>query len=86
MNTNEIKKALKKWNTLAISRIALTDNYVEDEYESYFDYIWYSSLVEVDIYREHPENSDLNKRSFNGTMKWLKDYQALTTEFKESRI
>lgn len=85
----EIEKALKKWKRIKVSKLAITNDREEGNYESYFDYIWWRSLHEYDLYRENEideEEDHLDKRSATTTLKWLKENQNLTTEFKDVKI
>ncbi|MEG1482586.1 hypothetical protein [Clostridium sp.] len=82
----KIEKALKKWNRLKVSQLALIDNC--DEHENYFDHIWWRTLHEYDMYDEGQideefKNEHLNKQTAKTTYKWLKDNQDLTIEFKD---
>lgn len=87
--TAEVEKAIKKWNKLKVSKIALVDDSmetIEKEYQSYFDYIWYRTLFEYDLYIENQDNNQLTTTTAKSTFKWLKENRHLTKEFSKVSI
>lgn len=77
---------LQRWGRLKVSKCVDFDQI--DNFYSVFDCAWWRTLIELDMYEEDLKEgvNKINKRNFNSALKWLKETQNLTIDFKKVKI
>lgn len=83
-----IEQAMKKLSRIKVGRLYNND-IPDNSWKSEFDFTWWMVLVECDLYRQGEIDEDdehLDSKSLKTALKWLKETQHLTTEFRETKI